>query len=84
MSQENVDVVRSISAPWEQGDFSSVVWAHPEIEFETPTGRQRAAGRPGRDAEGLARAGELATPFREQLPSGEALAIHGHRVERHA
>ena len=33
MSQENVEVVRSISAPWASGDFSSAEWAHPEIEY---------------------------------------------------
>jgi ketosteroid isomerase-like protein len=33
MSEENVELVRSITAAWERGDYNSVEWAHPEIEY---------------------------------------------------
>jgi ketosteroid isomerase-like protein len=37
---ENLDLVRSIFEAWERGDYSSVQWADPEIEFATADGTE--------------------------------------------
>jgi ketosteroid isomerase-like protein len=38
MSHENVEIVRSILAAWERGDYGSAEWAHAEIEFRVADG----------------------------------------------
>jgi ketosteroid isomerase-like protein len=45
MSQENVEIVRSVIASWERGDYSSTDWAHPDIEFVIADAQRPAIGR---------------------------------------
>jgi ketosteroid isomerase-like protein len=64
MSQENVEVVRSIFAAWERGDYSSAEWAHPEIALVIADGPT-----PGRWS-GVA---AMAETWREALSAFEEL-----------
>ena len=36
MSKENVEIVKRIYADWAQGEYGSIDWADPEIEFSVP------------------------------------------------
>jgi ketosteroid isomerase-like protein len=38
VSSANLDLIRSIFAAWEGGDFSSTEWADPEIEYVVADG----------------------------------------------
>jgi ketosteroid isomerase-like protein len=41
----NIELVRSIYAAWERGDFGSAEWGHPEIGPERGSWAGRARGR---------------------------------------
>jgi hypothetical protein len=63
---ENLDLVRSIYADWECGDFGSAPWADPHIECEYPDGPSPGTWN-GLDG--------MAEGFREWLSAWESFRI---------
>jgi ketosteroid isomerase-like protein len=63
---ETLDLVRSIYADWERGDFGSVEWADPEIEFLVPDGPEPGCWK------GIA---NMANAFREFLGAWDHFTI---------
>jgi GNAT superfamily N-acetyltransferase/ketosteroid isomerase-like protein len=66
---ENLELVRSIFARWERGDFRSVTWAHPQIEYSI-------VDEPGtRMVTGVAAMGRI---WREFLSAWEDYRVQAH------
>jgi ketosteroid isomerase-like protein len=55
VTSSNVELVRSIYAAYERGDYSSTDWAHPEIEFVRADGPAPGSGRGLADLEKVRR-----------------------------
>ena len=73
MASANVDLVRSIFAAWDRGDFSSAEWADPEIEFVLADGPD-----PGRWT-GVA---EMAERFGERMSAWKDVRTAGAKEYR--
>lgn len=66
MPRENVELVRSIYADWERGEFGSAEWAHPEIEY---------VGSDGPDPGSYMGLAEMAKQFRTWLSTWDEFRL---------
>ena len=80
MSQENLELVRSIYAAWERGDFTETYWVHPEVDFQA-IGDGPSAGR-WEGLDGMANSWrEWLSAFQDfQVEAVEYRALDGERV----
>jgi ketosteroid isomerase-like protein len=79
MSSSNLDLVRSLYEAWEVGDWSSVEWADPEIEFVIADGPDPSS-RSGRAAMREAWLGLLSAWEGYQAQAQEFRELDGERV----
>jgi ketosteroid isomerase-like protein len=66
---ENVDLVHSIFAEWERGDFSSSEWAHPDLELVIADGPTPGSWRGLRACAGAWR--DLLSAWTDMHPEAE-------------
>jgi ketosteroid isomerase-like protein len=77
MSDANIEIVRAIFRDWGRGDFSSVEWADPEIEFTIPGPDTRVH----RGVESMGRAwAEWLGAFDEFSVAGEEFFDAGNKI----
>jgi ketosteroid isomerase-like protein len=67
MSQENVDLVRSIYGAWERGEFGETGWVDPEIDFQVVGDTPSAGNRKGLSG--------MATSWREWLSAWQDFQV---------
>jgi ketosteroid isomerase-like protein len=79
MSQENVELVRSIYTAWGRGDFSSVEWADPEIEYVIVDGPEPGSWN-GRAAMAEIMSGILNTWENARIEADEYIELEDERV----